>query len=137
MKLFTAITTLLGWVRLRKQVSDKLENLEVRAEILKLEWLIERRRWAQLALWSFLAAVAVFMALLVLTLLVLACWWDSPDRVRAVQAVAVFWVAVSAVAVGLLVRTWLKVHQAFAVSRAQFRTDWQKLRRLLGGQRAE
>jgi uncharacterized membrane protein YqjE len=137
MKLLNAMTTLLGLVRIRNRVSEKMENLEARAEILRLEWLMERRRWARLAIWSFLAAVAVFMTLLVLTLLVLACWWDTPNRVVAVLAVALFWASLSLLAVGLTVRTWQKGDQAFVVSRTQLKSDWRGLRRFLGGQSTE
>ena len=61
MNLLKIAMGVLGVVRLRNKVKDRVQNLEVRAEILKLEWLLERRRWAKLVMWGVLAAVAVFI----------------------------------------------------------------------------
>jgi uncharacterized membrane protein YqjE len=134
MNLLKIAMGVLGVVRLRNKVKDRVQNLEVRAEILKLEWLLERRRWAKLVMWGVLAAVAVFITLLVLTLLVLACWWDSSDRVTVTACVAGFWVLVSAVALYVTVRTWHAGQQAFAVTRSELKSQWPKWLGSIGDQ---
>jgi len=121
-----------GVMRLKKKLNEGVQDLEIRAEILQVEWQLMLRRWILTAIWSLVAAVALFMTALVVTLLVVAFFWDTGDRLTALLGVGGFWVLLSCLAVFFGLRTARSGQPPFEVSRSLFKRQWRQWRRHLG-----
>ncbi|HVL55364.1 MAG TPA: phage holin family protein [Burkholderiaceae bacterium] len=107
-----------------------LALLRTRAELAALEFAEERDRARDRLLMVMVAAVAATFALLALTGLVVAYFWDT-HRLAAIAAVAAFYALVTALAIWRLKTRW-PPQPPFAATLAELERDREWLASKLG-----
>lgn len=65
-----------------------LKHAAMRAELLSIEVQEEKARLIQLAISAALVSALLIISLVLMAIVVLACYWDTPDRVSAALALA-------------------------------------------------
>lgn len=65
-----------------------LKHAAMRVELLSIEVQEEKARLIQLAISAALVSTLLIISLVLMAIVVLACYWDTPDRVSAALALA-------------------------------------------------
>lgn len=100
-----------------------LGQVQTRLELLTVEWAEEKSRLATLLVALGLVLFFVIMAIAFASFLVVALFWDTPQRLPAMVGIVVFYVAAALIA-GLIARSKMKLKSSlFATSAAELRKD--------------
>jgi uncharacterized membrane protein YqjE len=100
-----------------------LGQVQTRLELLTIEWAEEKSRLAVLMVALGLTLFFTWLAVAFASFLVIALFWDTPQRIPVVAGVVVFYVAAALIA-GLVARNKMKLKSSlFSTSAAELRKD--------------
>ncbi|GAB4507962.1 MAG: hypothetical protein Tsb0026_05420 [Sulfuricaulis sp.] len=104
-----------------------VSHLYTRLELFATEFAEEKLRLTSLLLVSILALFFAFMTLVLVALFVIAAYWDTPYRLRAVAFLALLFLTAAVISAGV-VRARLKSRpRLFEASLAELYKDRQQL----------
>lgn len=102
-----------------------------RAELARLEWQALKRRLGQLLVLAVALAGLTVVALLLLSLALIAQFWDTPQRMLVTWLVAGAWLLVWGGAFVALVSVARQAGNAFALTRRELVQDWRDIKEQL------
>ena len=112
---------------IRQLAASVLKHAAMRAELLSIEVQEEKARLIRLAISAFLLSALVIVSLVMLAILVLVCYWDTPQRVTAAVVLASMFVALTAACYFYLAAQLKRSTTLFATSAAELRRDAEAL----------
>ena len=112
----------------RRLASEMAEAAEDRLALFSIEWLEEKERLQRLLVSALLVVVLSVVLLLVLSLALVAQFWDSPERMTAIWGLVLIWSAAWSFAVWVLFRALRQGRHAFASTRQELARDWAELK---------
>lgn len=123
---------LLGLERLRARWQAALAEgtiaLDDRATLARLEGVDYKRHLLQALLWTLAVGGLLVVALLLLSLALLAQFWDSPQRLTVAWGLAALWLLAWGGALVALLAALRRLGQGFALTRHELQQDWQNLK---------
>lgn len=127
--------SLLGLERLRARWQAVLAEgaiaLDDRAALARLEWVDYKRHLLQALLLVLAVGGLLVVALLLLSLALLAQFWDSPQRLTVAWGLAALWLLAWGGALVALLGTLRRIGQGFALTRRELHQDWQDIKEQL------
>lgn len=127
--------SLLGLERLRARWQAALAEgaiaLDDRATLARLEWQDTKRDLLQVLLWLLAVGGLLVVALLLLSLALLAQFWDSPQRLTVAWGLAALWLLAWGGALVGLLAALRRIGQGFALTRRELQQDWQQVKEQL------
>ena len=112
---------------IRQLGASVLKHAAMRAELLSIEVQEEKARLIRLAISAFLLSALVIVTLVLLAILVLVCYWDTPQRVTAAVVLAGLFGALTAACYFYLAAQLKRSTTLFATSAAELRRDAEAL----------
>ncbi|MEQ1517472.1 MAG: phage holin family protein, partial [Usitatibacteraceae bacterium] len=108
---------------IRALCGSLLEHVSMRVELLSIEVQDEKRRLVQLAISAALASALLIVTLVLLAILVLAIYWDTPQRVSAAGILAGIFSALTLGGGFYLAQQLRRSSTLFASSASELRRD--------------
>ncbi|HKQ30918.1 MAG TPA: phage holin family protein [Burkholderiales bacterium] len=107
----------------KRFASSLLEQVQTRLELLTVEWAEEKSRLSVLLIALGLALFFVWMAIAFASLLAIALFWDTEQRIPVMTGIVGFYV-LGAIVAGSIARSKMKLKSSlFAASAAELRKD--------------
>ena len=107
----------------KRFASNLLGQVQTRLELLTVEWAEEKSRLGVLVVAIGLALFFTWLAFAFASFLIIAIFWDTPQRIPVVTAVAAFYFIAAIIAV-LAARNKMKLKSSlFSTSAAELRKD--------------
>ena len=100
-----------------------LKHAAMRVELLSIEVQEEKARLVQLAISAALVSALLIISLVLMAIVVLACYWDTPDRVSAALVLAGTFGALTAVCGFYLAAQLRRSTTLFSTSASELRRD--------------
>ena len=100
-----------------------LKHAAMRVELLSIEVQEEKARLVQLAISAALVSALLIISLVLMAIVVLACYWDTPDRVSAALALAGTFGALTAACGFYLAAQLRRSTTLFSTSASELRRD--------------
>ena len=100
-----------------------LKHAAMRVELLSIEVQEEKARLVQLAISAALVSALLIISLVLMASVVLACYWDTPDRVSAALVLAGTFGALTAVCGFYLAAQLRRSTTLFSTSASELRRD--------------
>ena len=104
-----------------------LKHAAMRVELLSIEVQEEKARLIQLAISAALVSALLIISLVLMAIVVLACYWDTPNRVSAALALAVTFCALTAACGFYLAAQLRRSTTLFSTSANELRRDAEAL----------
>lgn len=104
---------------------------EDRLELAHLEWQIQKLRLRQLLVLTIAVAGLTVVALILLSLALMAQFWDTPQRLTVAWSVAAVWLLLWGGALAALVSIARQTGNAFALTRRELAQDWRSIKEQL------
>ncbi|MET1116854.1 MAG: phage holin family protein [Comamonas sp.] len=117
--------------RWRANVIEGAIAAEDRLDLARLEWQDQKKRLISLAVLGITVAALTIVTLIVLSIALMAHFWDTPQRLTAVWSVAGTWLVIWAGLLGWMYLTLRKAGNAFALTRNELAQDWRALKERL------
>lgn len=102
-----------------------------RVALARLEWRDEKRHLLRALLLTLAVGGLTVVALLLLSLALLAQFWDTPQRMAVAWGLAVVWLLAWGAALAALLSVLRQVGQGFALTRRELAQDWQSCKERL------
>lgn len=100
-----------------------LEHVAMRVELLSIEVQDEKRRLVQLAIIAALASALLIVTLVLLAILVLSIYWDTPQRVTVAMSLTGIFAALALGGGFYLAQQLRRSSKLFAASASELRLD--------------
>lgn len=118
--------------RCQSAMTEGAAALEDRVALARLEWRSQRQWLLHAFLLTVVVGVFLVVALLVVSLAVLAQFWDTPQRVSVAWWLAVFWLLSWGGALWALLVALRRVGNGFALTRRELAQDWHDIQEMRG-----
>lgn len=102
-----------------------------RVELAQLEWQEYKRHLRQLLVLGVSVFALTMPVLVVLSMAVMAQFWETPQRLLVVWVVAGVWLLAWAGALLALLAVVRKTHSAFGLTSRELKQDWQDIKEQL------
>ena len=112
----------------RTQLAEGALALEDRVALAKLELIEQRRRLLLMVAVGVLLAAVTMVVFSLLSMALVAHFWDSPLRTTVGWCIAGFWTLVWVVGLVCLMKLARQSSRPFALTRAELARDWDVLK---------
>lgn len=114
--------------RVQATVMEGALALDDRVTLAQLEWRLQKHRLLRAAVLALLVGCLMVVALVLLSLALVLQFWDAPQRMVVVWALALGWLAALAVALWSLGKVLRAINNGFALTRRELAQDWQDIK---------
>ena len=115
--------------RARSLLAEGAIAAEDRMDLLSIEWQEQKRYLLWLAVMGLVVAGLTIVALTVLSGAIIISFWDTPNRMLVTWLVTAVWLVLWVGVLVFLVITAKKASNAFQLTKAVLRKDWQAAKR--------